>query len=192
MRKPKPPRLAAAPAELDPELDDGALFRRVVGKVKPVVGGRRVEPKRRKPKPTPRSRIADERAVLAESLLPPPIDADIESGEGHEYKRPGVQDAVLRKLRRGHYRVDAELDLHGLTRDKAHAELTAFLAGARGYQARCVRIIHGKGHNSGNRGPVIKQSVRSWLRRSEVLAYCSAPQAQGGSGATLVLLRAER
>ena len=190
MRKPNPPRVATAPDE--PELDDGALFRRVVGKVKPVVGGRRAEPKRKRPKPTPRSRLADERAVLAESLLPPPPDADVESGEGHEHKQAGVQDAVLRKLRRGHYRVDAELDLHGLTRDKAHAELVAFLAESRGHRTRCVRIIHGKGHNSGSRGPVIKQSLRGWLRRSEVLAYCSAPQAQGGSGATLVLLRGER
>lgn len=191
MRKPKPNR-APDLADADPSLDDGELFRRTVGKVKPIRGGRPAAPKRKAPKPTPRSRIADERAVLRESLLPPPPDADIESGEGHEYKRPGVQDAVLRKLRRGTYRVDAELDLHGLTRDKAHAELIAFLASARRGAARCVRIIHGKGHNSGNRGPVIKQSLRSWLRRDEVLAYASAPPAQGGSGATLVLLRAER
>ena len=191
MRKPNPNRPTALPAE-DPSLDDGELFRRAVGKVDPVKAGRPAAPKRKPPKPTPRSRLADERAVLAESLLPPPPDADIESGEGHEYKRPGVQDAVLRKLRRGTIRVDAELDLHGLTRDKAHAELLEFLMLSRAAGARCVRIIHGKGHNSGNRGPVIKQSLRSWLRRDEVLAYCSAPPAQGGSGATLVLLRSAR
>lgn len=191
MRKLNPNRPTVLPAE-DPSLDDGELFRRVVGKVKPLRGGRPAAPKRKPPKPTPRSRIADERAVLKESLLPPPPDADIESGEGHEYKRPGVQDAVLRKLRRGTFRVDAELDLHGLTRDKAHAEFIGFLAHARSSGMRCIRVIHGKGHNSGTRGPVIKQSLKSWLRRDEVLAYCSAPPAQGGSGATLVLLRAER
>lgn len=192
MAKPNKPTRSAALPPADPSLDDATLFRHVVGKVKPVRGGRPAEPKRRKPKATPRSRIADERAALKESLLPPPPDADIDTGEGHEYKRPGVQDAVLRKLRRGTYRVDAELDLHGLTRDKAHAEFKSFLAESRALGARCVRIIHGKGHNSGNRGPVIKQSLKSWLRRDEVLAYASAPTNQGGSGATLVLLRAER
>jgi len=191
MRKPKPNRTVDPPAE-DPSLDDGELFRRTVGKVKPVKGGRPAPPKRKPPSPKPRSRIADERAVLRESLLPPPPDADVESGEDHQYKKAGVQDAVVRKLRRGHYRVDAELDLHGLTRDKAHAELVAFIASMRGPQTRCVRIIHGKGQHSGARGPVIKQSVRSWLRRSEVLAYSSAPTNQGGSGATLVLLKSER
>jgi DNA-nicking Smr family endonuclease len=189
--KPNPNRRTELP-DATPGLDDAELFRRTVGKVKPVTGGRPAAPKRKRPSPAPRSRIADERAALRESLLPPPPDADVETGEGHEYKRPGVQDAVLRKLRRGHYRIDAELDLHGLTRDKAHAELVTFLAESRGHQARCVRIIHGKGHNSGPRGPIIKQSLRSWLRRSEVLAFATAPQAQGGSGATLVLLRAER
>lgn len=186
MAKPKPPAAD--------DLDERELFRRAVGKVKPVRGGRVAPPRKSPPAPKARSRIADERAVLRESLLPPPDHDDplVAKGEGHEYRAPGVQDAVMRKLKRGQYRVDAELDLHGLTRDKAHAELVGFLAGARGPTTRCVRIIHGKGHNSGAKGPVIKRSVHSWLRRSEVLAFASAPPAQGGSGATLALIKADR
>ena len=184
MAKPSKPNPRVALPANDPTLDDASLFRAAIGKVGPVKGGRPAAPKRKAPAPKPRSRIADERAA--------PPDADIDSGEGHEYKRPGVQDAVLRKLRRGTYRVDAELDLHGLTRERAHAEFISFLADARSNGLRCIRIIHGKGHHSGTKGPVIKQSLRTWLRRDEVLAYSSAPIDQGGSGATLVLLRAER
>lgn len=184
MAKPRKP--------VEPPEDDATLFRRTVGAVKPVPSGRRPAPPRTPPQPIARSRLADERAALAESLAAPPADADIDSGEGHEYARPGIQHAVMRKLKRGQYRCDAELDLHGLTRDRAHAELVSFLFHSQASGARCVRIIHGKGHNSGNRGPVIKQSLKSWLRRDEVLAYASAPTNQGGSGATLVLLRAER
>ena len=172
------------------EVDDAALFRAAVAGAKPLAKGRAAVPKVKKPAPIPRSRIADERAVLKESLEAPPEDADVESGEVSAYASPGVQHATLRKLKRGQFRCEAEIDLHGLTRDRAHANLLEFISKAYAHGIRCVRIIHGKGLGSGNKGPIIKRSLGKWLRRSEVLAWASAPGNQGGSGATLVLLRA--
>jgi DNA-nicking Smr family endonuclease len=97
---------------------------------------------------------------------------------------------VLRKLRRGHWIVQAELDLHGLTRTEAHEAVAGFLREALRRARRCVRIVHGKGLGSKNREPVLKGKVRVWLaQRDDVLAFCQAPAAQGGSGAMLVLLK---
>jgi DNA-nicking Smr family endonuclease len=100
-----------------------------------------------------------------------------------------VQHGVLRKLRRGQYRVQAEIDLHGLTAPEAKEELRSFLAYSLEHHFRCVRIIHGKGLRSGHRGPVLKGAVSSVLRRvGPVLAYVSARQVDGGTGALYVLL----
>jgi DNA-nicking Smr family endonuclease len=95
----------------------------------------------------------------------------------------------MRKLRRGQFSSRAELDLHGLRSEEARRTVAEFLHAARERNLRCVRIIHGKGRGSGARGPVLKQKLGSWLRqRSEVLAFCSARPADGGSGALYVLL----
>jgi len=116
-------------------------------------------------------------------------DPAIAGGEELVFHRPGVQQAVLRKLRRGHYRVQAEIDLHGLTVAEAKLELREFITGALERQLRCVRIIHGKGLRSGHRGPVLKGAVSTVLRRmGVVVAYVSARQVDGGTGAIYVLL----
>jgi DNA-nicking Smr family endonuclease len=98
--------------------------------------------------------------------------------------------ATLRDLRRGHYRVEAEIDLHGLTVRAATEQLGAFLERALVRNLRCVRIVHGKGLRSGTRGPVLRHAVHRLLAASPaVLAFVSAPAAQGGAGAVHVLLR---
>ena len=97
--------------------------------------------------------------------------------------------SLLTRLRRGHWTVQGELDLHRLTRDEAHDALAEFLSDARNRGWRCVRVVHGKGLSSPNREPVLRGKVRRWLaQRDEVLAYCEAPRHAGGSGAVLVLL----
>lgn len=169
--------------------EDSALFRSVVG---PVVGvrQRRRAPRRELPSARPRMREADEAAVMAELLADAPPDPDIETGEDLVHRREGVQHAVIRRLRRGHYRCQAEIDLHGMVVEVARACLSEFLHDAldRGY--RCIRVVHGKGLRSGNRGPVLKGKVAGWLRqRDEVLAYASARPIDGGTGALYVLLR---
>lgn len=118
-----------------------------------------------------------------------PEDPYLAGGEVASFARPGVQKSLLQRLRRGHYRVQAEVDLHGLTEREAREVLSGFLGEALQRNMRCVRIIHGKGLRSGPRGPVLKVMVTSFLRRSShVLAYVSARGVDGGSGATYALL----
>ncbi|GEM_PF-243744 len=142
-------------------------------------------------KPPPRARFtrAARTAILDESLSNTPDDPDPAGGEVASYARPGVQDSVLRKLRRGHYRVQAELDLHGLSVREGKEVLRDFLAEALQRGLTCVRIVHGKGLRSGPRGPVLKAMVLTLLRRSShVLAFVSARGVDGGTGAVYALL----
>lgn len=142
--------------------------------------------------PHPRQTEADERAVMAE-LLAIPENELLETGDTLLYRIDGVQEGVMRKLRRGQYHLDAELDLHGCNRERAQQLIVQFLAHCQDRRHRCVRIIHGKGNRSPNSGPVLKAYVASWLRRrQDVVAYCSARPSDGGTGAVYVLLRATR
>jgi DNA-nicking Smr family endonuclease len=168
--------------------EDARLFREAVRDVKPL--GREGRAAAR-PKPPPAARFtrADRLAVLEESLTQDAADPALAGGEELVFHRPGVPPAVLRKLRRGAYRLEGELDLHGLTALEARAALSAFLAQALTCRWRCVRIVHGKGLRSGARGPVLKAMVGRVLRRlGPVLAYVSARQVDGGTGAVYVLL----
>ena len=92
------------------------------------------------------------KSVLAESLadLRSPLAPVVESGEEILFRGPRISEQVFRRLRRGQYRVDAELDLHGLKVEQARAELRAFIAAALAEGLRVVRVIHGKGLRSGN------------------------------------------
>jgi len=145
--------------------------------------------------PVPRQSIADERDALEASkygLDPAPQAWDIgqEVEAEQTFLRPGLGPDVLTKLRRGHWTVQAVLDLHGATQDEAHDQLADFLVEVRNAGMRCARVIHGKGLSSPNREPVLKGKVRRWLTRwDDVLAYCEAPQHAGGGGAVVVLLR---
>jgi DNA-nicking Smr family endonuclease len=139
----------------------------------------------------PAKRLADEADALAISRrgLESAWDVGVEIDAEQTFRRAGLGADVVSKLRRGHWAVQAELDLHGHTSDEAHASMVLFFAEARSRGWRCVRVIHGKGLSSPNREPVLKGKVRRWLtRRSEVLAYCEAPRHRGGSGAVIVLL----
>jgi DNA-nicking Smr family endonuclease len=163
------------------------LFRDAVRGVKPLGAGGPAP----RPKPRPRARFtrADRAAVLRESLAAEPPDPALAGGEALVYHRPGVQSVVLRRLRRGEYRVQREIDLHGLTVAEARQALREFLIEALDHHVRCVRIVHGKGLRSGPGGPVLKSAVAGVLRRTAaVLAYVSARPADGGTGAVYVLL----
>lgn len=141
--------------------------------------------------PLPRSRLMDAREAMLESLDDPtPWDTNAQFGEALAWSQSGISHEALRRLRRGYWSVQAELDLHGLTRDAAKRELVDFLVDCRRHGARCVRIIHGKGLGSPDRLPVLKTHVAHWLtQRREVLAYVQARPCDGGSGALAVLLR---
>jgi DNA-nicking Smr family endonuclease len=107
------------------------------------------------------------------------------------YARAGIGPDTLRKLRRGHWVIQGQLDLHGMRREEAREALAEFLRNAVKRGLRCVRIIHGKGLGSVNKEPVLKSKVRSWLvQKEEVIAFCQARAADGGAGALVVLLKA--
>lgn len=169
--------------------DDVKLFREHVAGIRPVKQDR-VPPHRTKRRPIPEQSRRDIAAVM-DSLLSDDYDpADIETGEELLYVRPGLQHAVIRKLRRGQYAIEAELDLHGFVVPQARVALDQFLRDARALGKRCVRIIHGKGRSSEGKMPVLKGKVNVWLRqKNEVMAFCTAIPRDGGAGAVYVLLR---
>lgn len=170
--------------------DDRDAFRDAVADVHPLPPDGRAEHTKRRPRPVPSMSRLDEEQVIDELFSDAYHPLGVEAGEEIWYARPGVQNNVMRKLRRGQYAVGAELDLHGLTVELARRELAEFLLAALTRGLRCVRIIHGKGRRSSGKGPVLKGKVDHWLRqRDEVLAYCSARRVDGGTGALYVLLR---
>jgi DNA-nicking Smr family endonuclease len=171
-----------------PDPQEVELFRRAVGDVKPVVHDRHV-PRKRRARPYARFAREDRLAVLQESLHGGSADPLVAAAEELVFRRADVQEIVLRKLRRGQYRVQAEIDLHGLTVAEAKQALREFVARAVIDGARCIRVVHGKGLRSGHRGPVVKQAANSVLRRMGVVAaFVSARQVDGGTGALYVLL----
>ncbi len=141
--------------------------------------------------PHPRQRELDEQRVL-EASVSDEIDVDslLETDEALSYRRPGIGAESLRKLRRGEWRIQDHVDLHGHRVEEARAALVEFLRDALKRGLRCVRIVHGKGLGSKDRTPVLKGKVRAWLiQRDEVIAFCQARPADGGSGALVVLLK---
>ncbi|MDH3689741.1 MAG: Smr/MutS family endonuclease [Gammaproteobacteria bacterium] len=172
----------------DTESDD-QLFRRTVAGTTPLQQDR-IMPHRSRPKPLPEQSRADERRVINE-LLDDAVDLiEIETGDELIFAQSGVQKTVLRRLRRGDYKIQAELDLHGRTVPEAREALIQFLRSSQNNGLRCVRVIHGKGLRSPGKQPVLKSKTDRWLRqRQEILAYCSARQIDGGTGAVYVLLK---
>lgn len=168
--------------------EDIALFHAAVG---PVQKQDEVAPPPRAapPKPRPRSRERDEADALQQLRTAPFQAAAFGPGDVLEYLREGYPARLLRRLKRGQYAVQDEIDLHRLTQAAAERVLRDFLVEAHHEGRRCVRIIHGKGLRSGDAGPVLKNLVDRLLRqRADVIAFASAAAAAGGSGAVLVLL----
>ena len=146
------------------------------------------------PPPRPLQHLADEQAALRESLHGPiSLQDRLEGGDEASFLRPGLALSVLRDLRRARWVIQGEIDLHGLNRDQARAELSAFLAESLHHGKRCLRVVHGKGLSSPQKISILRQLVRGWLMQHiEILAYCQAQPRDGGEGALLVLLRAQK
>lgn len=180
-----PPARPAMPAV---EPDDATLFREAIGPVR-VIEAESPAVEAPKPLPDTRQHDADEAAALRE-MRTQSLDALAHAmGEVLEFRRDEVPPRTLKRLKRGEYAVQDELDLHRMRVDEAEAAMRAFFADVRRRQFPCIRLVHGKGLRS-EAGPVLKALVDRVLRhRGDVLAFCSAPPAQGGTGATLVLLR---
>jgi len=167
------------------------VFRREIGEVQPLNAPARQVRQKTPPAPLPLQTQRDEAAVLSEAISDE-YDPEIllEVDETLSFCRPGVSQEVVRKLRRGTWIVQAQIDLHGLRRDEAREALAAFLREAVKRGLRCVRVIHGKGLGSVNKEPVLKGKVRAWLvQKAEVIAFCQARPHDGGAGAVVVLLQ---
>jgi DNA-nicking Smr family endonuclease len=172
-----------------PSDDDLHAFRRAVADVRPLPRQPHATPRPR-PRPNARFARAERDDVLRESLVVPDDPAALDTGEHMSFRRAGVREDVLRKLKRGQFAIEAEIDLHGLGRHAAHEALRQFLRDCVLRGLRCVRVIHGKGLRSGPGGPVLKHVVNHWLRKIEnVAAFASARPVDGGTGAVYVLLR---
>jgi DNA-nicking Smr family endonuclease len=170
---------------------DANEFRAAVRDVKPLLQDSSAAPVAA---PKPRARPRKPPQVSDDVELMPLIGESPVEGLGSaplSFQRAGVRSQVMRRLRRGLYPTEDELDLHGLSQSTARDQLAAFIARNRDSGRRCVRIIHGKGYRSGARGPVLKSAVNLWLRRHvDVMAFTSARTIDGGTGALYVLIRA--
>ena len=175
--------------ELSPQDDDTGLFRRQMSDASPLRQDA-VPPSPSRAKPKARFSKHDELNALRESLEADAATMEIESGQSLFFARPTVGRRTLRKLARGSFSVQSESDLHGLTVAEARTVLADFIADSVDRGHRCVRVIHGKGLGSGSRGPILKRKVDTWLRKWDaVLAFRSARQVDGGTGAVYVLLK---
>ena len=171
--------------------EDSALFRKAIGDAKPLKQDGFITEKP-KPKAYPAKTVADQIAVI-EEMIDGEFNSDLlERGDELIYSRPGIQKQILKKLRRGHFKIEAELDLHGMTVDMAKVALNDFLNQCSARSKHCVKIIHGKGLNSINKQPVLKNKLNQWLiKKDKILAFCSARLTDGGTGAIYLLLKRE-
>lgn len=164
-----------------------ALFREAMQDVIPLAPSKQVVQRQKPPLPVPRPAME---TTVTKDTLSDHLSLTIPEGDEWSYLRPGLPRQMLRKLRRGHWKIQAELDMHGMTRDEARYALVAFLDECRKLAIRCVCVIHGRGLSSKNGEPVLKSRVGSWLaQRDDVLAFCQANPEYGGKGAVLVLLK---
>lgn len=176
---------------LPPPLTDRELFRREMTGVKPLPSHDKVRQPQPKPLPEPFQHLRDEQQALIDTMSDwNPWEYGPDTGNEIVFLRDGVRRDALKKLRSGLWVIQGELDLHGCNVDQARLAVAQFLLDCRKHHLRCIRIIHGKGLGSKNRESVLRGKVPGWLmQRDEVLAFCQAPNVDGGSGALFVLLR---
>ena len=180
---------AAATAKAEKE-----LFSRAIGPVKALPArhrpGHRAQLAPAQPAPIPVQQQRDELSVMREAISDEfDVETLLDTDEALSFRRPGMGPDVVRKLRRGGWSIQRQLDLHGLRREDARDTLAAFIREAHKAGMRCVRVVHGKGLGSPGKTPVLKGRVQSWLiQKQEVIAFVQARPAEGGAGALVVLL----
>jgi DNA-nicking Smr family endonuclease len=187
-KMPKLPRRPVPPPAVSD--DDIKLFHEAIGPVRRHTSQDAESPRANRPEPEPRQFLLDE-ARVRDELLDMPIDpAEMEVGEELSFLRDGYRPDLLKRLKRGHFSIEDEIDLHQMNAEVARAAVVEFMAEAKRRGLHCIKLIHGKGLRSRAGGPVIKRLVDKMLRqRDDVVAFASARSEQGGTGATVVLLR---
>lgn len=164
----------------DIDANDRALFRDSVRGTTPL--GEVIPP----------SAVPPERIQESDPVDYPPlsdhISVEVTGDTELSFKRGGISNELMHRLKKGKVKIDGELDLHGATVEEARAMVQGFLVDAAQANCHYVRIIHGRGSHGGD--PILKNLVNSWLRQlPQILAFCSAPRHDGGTGAVYVLLR---
>ena len=173
-------------------MSDNDLFKKVIGEVKPIKRKDMVDTYSQIPKPKPVAKkfLEDEKKVLTDSISDnfESIDYFLARDELFYIKKNHSPD-IVKKLRNGSWVVEDSIDLHGLTSDEAKVALVEFISYCKQRGIRCIRIIHGKGYNSKNKEPVLKNKVKKWLiQKQEVICFVQAPNHDGGGGALITLL----
>lgn len=166
---------------------DQDLFRQHIGTVTAIKSNKPHLSPNKKLSAVPRSQAINYQEHIDLSLEQD--NEQLDAGDSLEFITPTLQKNMLKKMRKGYFSIDAEIDLHGLSRKDAQQQLSVFLHSSSQNGWRCVLVIHGKGYRSSDQYPVLKNSLDQWLRQhSNVLAFCSAKPADGGTGAVYVLL----
>ena len=166
--------------------DDRQLFRDSVGEVTEIQYDQH-QPRPKSIEPRPVQTEKDEKRVMQELTSHQYDPAEIETGEELLYLHQGLRPKVIRQLRRGHFSIQDEFDLHGLNIETARKVIHEFLEHAQKRNYGCVKIIHGRGLRSPGE-PVLKSAVARWLSgpfSKYVLAFATAQASDGGLGATL-------
>ena len=166
------------------------LFTRAVGKVAPIANQERVWSPPQRPTHRPLQQDLDDEAVMHESMSDEfDISTLLDADDQLSFRRPGIGTDVTRKLRKGEWSIQGQIDLHGLRSDEARNAMGQFIRDAKRMGWRCVRVVHGKGLGSPGKEPVLKSKVQRWLvQKKEVLAFVQAKPSDGGGGALVVLL----
>ncbi len=181
-KKPKARDLGTSKTESRGRQDEDELFRRAMDGVVPLPGG--ASGKRARGRGADSDRPATGSEGVGQRADP--------EGTGPTGARAAPRRGLMRKLRRGGFRVEEDLDLHGLNRIEARRELDLFLRECVARGLRCVRIVHGRGWNSPNRESVLRTKATEWLAESKLVqAFAPALPRDGGPGALYVLLRRE-
>lgn len=183
-------RERAEQAERRRRQQEEQVFALTVGPVTRIADPGLADIARPRPLPVPVQRLKDEKEALQSALSD---EVDVESllltDDGLSFRRPGIGPDVLTRLRKGHWAIQRQIDLHGLRRDEAREALAGFLRQTRQQGQRCLRVVHGKGLGSPGREPVLKGKVQRWLAQcDDVIAFAQASGPQGGAGALIVLL----
>lgn len=175
-----------------PSAEEIDLFRHNIGPIRKLRNDK-AAPHTRGRSPRPGMPVAEVPHTPLPGFSDGQYTPEISAGDTLFYARPGLQQRLLQRLRRGQLRSEAELDMHGMTVAEAQNAVARFLSHCRDQQIRCARIIHGKGYGSRENAPVLKNRLNHWLRQHhDVLAFCSTRPEYGGTGAVNVLLRTRR
>ena len=197
--KPEPPpeEPVAEPVEEHSAVEDDEMFLSAMRGVDPIE--RTTARRPRKPvHPVLDDDEIEARLALArhvEGFRPPTVTEEGGIVEGH---LPSLPRKVFKKLKQGGYPIQRRLDLHGLSRTEAHQAVAEFIMEAMENGSRSLLIVHGRGNRSKDQEAVLKGNLVGWLESGrgviggQVLAFCSAKPADGGSGAMYVLLRRAR